>query len=88
MDDKGDANFARYVVMNKPSRVRSVLVMEDLSDWKNKTVGTFLSRDEAMMCFRNIAKMHATFWSDKKKIIADYLKYVSFTENIRGSYSY
>ena len=77
LDDKGDANFARYVVMNKPSRVRSVLVMEDLSDWKNKTVGTLLSKDEAMMCFRNIAKMHAAFWSDKKKIIADYLKYVN-----------
>ena len=76
MDDKGDSNFARYVVMNKPSTVRSVLVMEDLAEWKNKAVGTMLSKDEAIMCFRNIAKMHATFWGDKKKIIADYLKYV------------
>ena len=50
--------------------------MEDLAEWKNKAVGTMLSKDEAIMCFRNIAKMHATFWGDKKKIIADYLKYV------------
>ena len=77
MNDKGDSNFARYVVMNKPSRVRSVLVMEDLANWKNKPVGTLLSKEESMMCFRNIAKMHAAFWGDKKKIIADYLKYVS-----------
>ena len=77
MDDKGDNNFARYVVMNKPSRVRSVLVMEDLADWKNNTLGAILSKDEAIMCFRNIAKMHAAFWGEKKKIIADYLKYVN-----------
>ena len=75
MDDKGDNNFARYVVMNKPSRVKSVLVMEDLAEWKNKAVGTMLSKDEAIMCFRNIAKMHAIFWGEKKKLIADYLKY-------------
>ena len=60
--------------MNKPSRVKSVLVMEDLADWKNNTLGAILSKDEAIMCFRNIAKMHAAFWGEKKKIIADYLK--------------
>jgi len=74
LDDKGDNNFARYVVMNKPSRVKSVLVMEDLADWKNNTLGAILSKDEAIMCFRNIAKMHAIFWGEKKKLIADYLK--------------
>ena len=75
LDDKGDSNFARYVMMNKPSRVKSILVMEDLTDWKNKAAGTMLFKDEAIMCFRNIAKMHATFWQDKKNLIADYLKY-------------
>ena len=49
--------------------------MEDLTDWKNKAAGTMPFKDEAIMCFRNIAKMHATFWQDKKNLIADYLKY-------------
>ena len=48
--------------------------MEDLADWKNNTLGAILSKDEAIMCFRNIAKMHAAFWGEKKEIIADYLK--------------
>ena len=74
LDDKGDNSFARYVVMNKPSRVKSVLVMEDLADWKNNTLGAILPKDEAIMCFRNIAKMHAIFWGEKKKNIADYLR--------------
>ena len=50
--------------------------MEDLADWKNKAIGTMLTKDEGIMCFRNIAKMHAKFWGDKKKVIAGYLKYV------------
>ena len=48
--------------------------MEDLAEWKNKAVGTMLSKDEAIMCFRNIAKMHAIFWGEKKKLIAGYLE--------------
>ena len=75
LEDCGDTNFARYVVMNKPSRVRSVLVMEDLSEWKTKVTGTMLDKDEVIMCLKNIAIMHARFWGDKKKYIAEYLKY-------------
>ena len=77
MEDNGNNSFFNYVVMNKPSKVRSVLVMEDLADWKNKAIGTMLTKDEGIMCFRNIAKMHAKFWGDKKKVIAGYLKYVN-----------
>ena len=75
LEDHGDTNFARYVLMNKPSRVRSVLVMEDLSDWKTIVVGKMLSKDEVIMCLKNIAIMHARFWGDKKKDISEYLKY-------------
>merc|ERR1712156_172893 len=74
LEDHGDTNFARYVLMNKPSRVRSVLVMEDLSDWKTIVVGKMLSKDEVIMCLKNIAIMHARFWGDKKKDISEYLK--------------
>ena len=74
MDDKGDNGLARYVIMNKPSRVRSVLVMEDLSEWKTIVVGTMLNKDEVIMCLKNIAVMHARFWGDKKKDIEEFLK--------------
>ena len=80
MDDKGDRNFARYVVMNKPSRVRSILVMEDLSAWKTRVAGTMLTKDEIIMCVKNIAIMYARFWGDQKKEISEFLEYV-FTNN-------
>ena len=62
--------------MNKPSPVKSILVMEDLSDWKVKIVGTMLSQNEIILCLKNIACMHARFWGEKKKDIDEFLKYV------------
>ena len=53
LDDKGDNNCARFVFMNKPPRVQSVLLMEDLSEWKNKVL-SMLTKDEVVMCLKNI----------------------------------
>ena len=78
MDDKGNNSFSKYVVMNRPSKVRSILVMEDLSDWKTKVVGIKLSTDEVITCLKNIAIMHARFWGEKKKDIKEYLEYDIF----------
>ena len=78
MDDKGNNSFSKYVVMNRPSKVRSILVMEDLSDWKTKVVGTKLSTDEVITCLKNIAIMHARFWGEKQKDIKKYLEYDIF----------
>ena len=64
------------MILNKPSNVRSVLVMEYLSDWRTKVLGTMLDKEEAIMCLKNIAIMHARFWGDKKKDISDFLEYV------------
>ena len=77
LDDKGDNNFVRFVFMNKPSRVQSVLLMEDLSEWKNKVL-TMLTKDEVIMCLKNMAIMHARFWGNKKKIISEHLGYDFF----------
>ena len=35
IDDNGNSSFTHYVIQNKPPRVRSVLVIEDLSHWKS-----------------------------------------------------
>ena len=78
MDDKGNNSFSKYVVMNKPSQVRSILVMEDLSDWKTKVVGIKLSTHEVITCLKNIAIMHARFWGEKQKDIKKYLEYDIF----------
>ena len=64
--------------MNKPSPVKSILVMEDLSDWKVKIVGTMLSQNEIILCLKNIACMHARFWGEKKKDIEEFLRYVFY----------
>ena len=64
--------------MNKPSPVKSILVMEDLSDWKVKIVGTMLSQNEIILCLKNIACMHARFWGGKKKDIEEFLRYYVF----------
>ena len=64
--------------MNKPSPVKSILVMEDLSDWKVKIVGTMLSQNEIILCLKNIACMHARFWGEKKKDIEEFLRYLFY----------
>ena len=62
------------MILNKPSNVRSVLVMEDLSDWRTKALGTMLDKEEVIMCLKHIVIMHARFWGNKKKEISEYLK--------------
>ena len=85
LDDQGNSNFFQYVVMNKPSGVKSILVMEDLSDWKVKIVGTMLSQNEIILCLKNIACMHARFWGEKKKDIEEFLRYVFYRSTIYSS---
>ena len=31
MEDRGDSNFFQYVLLNQPSRIKSVVLMEDLT---------------------------------------------------------
>ena len=82
LDDKGNNNFFQSVIMNKPSPVKSILVMEDLSDWKVKIVGTMLSQNEIILCLKNIACMHARFWGEKKKDIEEFLRYLFYRNYI------
>ena len=53
--------------------VRSVLLIEDLSEWKSKicTILPFvLTKDEVIMCLKNMAIMHARVWGNKKNDIS------------------
>ena len=50
IDDNGNSSFTQYVIQNKPPRVRSVLVIEDLSHWKSLTACTCLTKEEVIAC--------------------------------------
>jgi hypothetical protein len=69
LDDKGDSSAARYVIMNKPSRVRSVLVMEDLSEWKTKVAGTMLTKVPSMSFYPDFNQILSGFYLDFIQIL-------------------
>ena len=62
--------------------MRSVLLMEDLSNWQTKVLVTMLDKEEVIMCLKNVAIMHARFWGDKKKDISDFLEYVDLQYSV------
>ena len=69
VDDKGNSTFTQYVILNKPSKVRSIMVMEDLCCWKSLNVCTCVTRQQIIACLKNVAILHAKFWGNKE--IAD-----------------
>ena len=66
IDDNGNSSFTQYVIQNKPPRVRSVLVIEDLSHWKSLTACTCLTKEEVIACLKNISILHAKSWGNKE----------------------
>ena len=71
MEDKGDSNFAQYVIMNSPIRVKSVVIMEDLCGWKSTSVGINVTKNQAILCLKNVAILHAKFWGEKGKFVTE-----------------
>ena len=71
IQDKGDSNFAQFVVMNKPSRVKSIIIMQDLTGWYSPALCTLLNKDQALLVLKNVAALHAKFWGNKNKEISD-----------------
>ena len=70
-DSQGKSSFCEYVIRNKASKIKSVMVMEDLSDWKTSSVGVESPKDEIFAYLRNVAILHAKFWmlQDHKDIL-------------------
>ena len=48
--------------------------MEDLSDWKFKVAAAKMTKDEAILCLRNVAIMHARFWGERNEDISKFLE--------------
>ena len=62
------------VILNRPAKVKSVILMEDMNGWRSNTVGTIATREDAIMCFKNVAVLHATFWGEKQMGIKSMFK--------------
>ena len=78
-NNKGERGFIASVVLNSPSKLKSVILMEDMVQYRSSAVELTLSKEDATLCMKNVAILHATFWGDNLNSVKDGLKY-SFTE--------
>ena len=74
MDDNGNSSFTEYVILNGPIHTKLAMVMEDLSGWTSAPPGYPISKDQMILCLKNVSILHARFWSEKGKSICDILK--------------
>ena len=86
-NNKGERGFIASVVLNSPSKLKSVILMEDMVQYRSSAVELTLSKEDATLCMKNVAILHAKFWGDNLNSVKDGLKY-SFTEKqYRGAFS-
>ena len=65
MDDNGNSSFTQHVILNGPPQTKLVMIMEDLSHWKNAPPGYPISKEQMILCLKNVAILHAKFWGLK-----------------------
>ena len=69
IENGGTSSFYHYVWKNGPSRIKSVLVMEDLSNgWKSSFLGADLTKEQIISCLKNTSILHAKYWKNQKVI--------------------
>merc|ERR1712226_1648363 len=64
IEDKGDRGFGSSVLLDKPTKVKSVILMEDMKGWRSSAPGVAISKKDAILCVKNVAILHATFWGE------------------------
>ena len=74
MDDNGYSSFTEYVILNGPAQTKLAMVMEDLSGWTSAPPGYPITKDQMILCLKNVSILHARFWGEKGKSICDILK--------------
>ena len=65
MDDNGNSSFTQIVILNGPTKTKLIMLMEDLSHWKSATPGYPISKEQMILCLKNVAILHAKFWGLK-----------------------
>ena len=62
LDDNGNSSFTQIVILNGPTKTKLIMLMEDLSHWKSATPGYPISKEQMILCLKNVAILHAKFW--------------------------
>ena len=65
LDDNGNSSFTQHVILNGPPQTKLVMIMEDLSHWKSAPAGYPISKEQMILCLKNVAILHAKFWGLK-----------------------
>ena len=65
LDDNGNSSFTQIVILNGPTKTKLIMLMEDLSHWKSATPGYPISKEQMILCLKNVAILHAKFWGLK-----------------------
>ena len=63
--DNGNSSFTQHVILNGPPQTKLVMIMEDLSHWKSTPPGYPISKEQMILCLKNVAILHAKFWGLK-----------------------
>ena len=88
VDDQGDRGFGTAVIFSRPTKVKTITLMEDMKHWKPCSVGIYVSKETAKLCFKNVAVLHAKFWGDKLDDIKSLFKPSKVDKDFRpGAYS-
>ena len=73
-NEKNDRGFVSAVILNRPAKLKSVILMQDMRGWRSSAVGLSVSKEDAIKCFRNVAILHSKFWGEKRKEIKTLFK--------------
>ena len=84
----GKRSVAKRYLTNTPHNVRSVVLMEDLKGWKGILVGKAVSKEQTILCMKNIATFHAAFWGKAEEMQSEGIQFSTFEKAWRpGRYS-
>ena len=84
-NNKKERGFMASVVFNTPTKVKSVILMEDLKDYRSSAVGRILEKEDALLCMKNVAVLHAKFWGDNDKELKSKFRICNSESNYRGA---
>ena len=65
LDDNGNSSFTQIVILNGLTKTKLIMLMEDLSHWKSAPPGYPISKEQMILCLKNVAILHAKFWGLK-----------------------
>ena len=85
IDDKGDRGFTAAVILDKPTLVKCVILMEDIDGWRSSAVGKIVKKEEASLCLKNVAILHAKFWGDQGKGIKSLFNIAKPEKDLRAA---